>query len=167
MSDDKELTPEELKTKLEETQAQLKRVNAESAERRKKLEAHEAEKAKLEAEKLSEAEKLQAQITAIKTEQETTKKQLHAERVRNAIIAEATKLGFASPEDAIALTDLSEVTVIDGKVTGFEKSLKALAEGGRLPMADQRQSDKLGTPLRASSKSVASKSEPPEYEHRL
>ena len=146
MSEDKELTPEELKAKLEETQAQLKRVNAESAERRKKLEGFEAEKEALKQKGLSETEKLQAEIKAGREETKALKENLQAQRVRAAIWSETVNLGFANPDDAIALLDLSEVTETDGKVTGFEKSLKALAESGRLPMADQKKGDGLGTP---------------------
>lgn len=147
MTELKDMTPEELIAEVEGARAQLSKVNAESAGRRKQLEAFEAEKKKLEDEKLSEAEKLQAQITAVKAEHETLAKQLKAERVRTALLSEATKLGFASPEDAIALADLSAIEIsADGKVTGFEKSLKALAESGRLAMKDAKRSDGLGTP---------------------
>ena len=146
MSDDKELTPEELQAELDKVRDALKRANAESADRRKKLGDIEAWKAAQDKATLSETEKLQSEIKAGKDAHEALASELKAERVRIAIVTEATKLGFVSPEDAMALIDLSAVEMTDGKVTGFEKSLKALAESGRLAMADQKRGDSLGTP---------------------
>ena len=141
-----EPTLEELKAELEKAQDQIKKVNAESAGRRKELEKIAAEKAEQDKAALSDAEKLQAEIKAVKDQHETLTAELNAERVRTAIIAEAMKLGFASPDDAMSLLDLSEVTVTDGKVSGFEKSLKALAESGRLAMKDDKRGGGVGTP---------------------
>ena len=147
MTDDKELTPEELTTELEKVQAQLKKVNAESAERRVKLSALEKEKESWETKSLSETEKLQAEIKRTQEAHKALQDKLEAERVRTAVITTAIELGFASPEDAFSLTDLSAIEISDdGKVSGFEKSLKALAESGRLAMKDQKRSDGLGTP---------------------
>ena len=145
MTDEKK-TPEELQKELDAVQVRLKEVNAESAGRRKELEKIEAEKAERDKAALSDSEKLLAQVKAVETQHAVLKAELKAERVRTAIIAEAMKLGFASPEDAMSLTDLADVEVTDGKVSGFEKSLKALAESGRLAMSDQQRSDNLGTP---------------------
>lgn len=145
MSDEKK-TPEELQKELDAVRDALKKANAESKDRRLQLEKHDAEKEDLKQKGLSESEKLLAQVKANKAETDGLKADLKAERVRTAIIAEAMKLGFASPDDAMSLLDLSEVTVTDGKVAGFEKSLKALADSGRLAMSDQKRSDGLGTP---------------------
>ena len=143
---DKELTPEELKAELGEVREALKRVNAESAGRRKELEKIAAAEEERKKELLSETEKFQVEIKAVSEAHKALKAELSAERVRTAIIAEAMKLGFASPEDAMSLTNLAEITVTDGKVSGFEKSLKALADSGRLAMKDDKRSDGLGTP---------------------
>ena len=145
---DPTITPKELQAELERVRVALKKVNAESAGRRKELDALEKEKADKDKAALSETEKLQAEVKAARDEHKELEDQLRVERVRTAVIKNATELGFANPEDALALTDLSEVDTTDGKVTGFEKSLKALAESGRLTMKteDQRQSDGLGTP---------------------
>ena len=153
MSDDKELTPEELKAELEGARAQLKKVNAESAERRKLLEQYEAEKAKLEQQGLSEAEKLKAELAAIKAEHDAIQAALREQQIKSAVMAEAAKLGFANPDDAVRLVDLASVEIDDnGKVSGFEKSLKALVESNRLPMKDQKRSDGLGTPPQGTRK---------------
>ena len=140
------MSEEELKKELEIVREALKVANNESTSRRKQLEKIAAEEEEKKKATLSETEKLQAEIKTGKDAHETLKGELQAERVRTAILAEATTLGFASPEDAMALIDLSAVETTDGKVTGFEKSLKALAESGRLAMADQKRSDGLGTP---------------------
>lgn len=146
MSDDKELTPEELKAELEKAKAQLKRVNAESAERRHELERLAKEKEEKDKATLSDTEKLQAEITEMKTKSDEFQAELKAERIRVAIITEAMALGFENPAHAFALVDKSEVVITDGTVSGFEKSLKALAESGSLAMKDQKRSDGLGTP---------------------
>lgn len=161
MSEDKELTPEELKAQLAEKDAQIQRVNAESAERRKELDALKKEKA----DNLSDIEKLQAESKAGKDAHESLASELQAERIRTAILTKASELGFASPEDAMALLNLADVEVKDGQVTGFEKSLKALAESGRLAMADQKRSDGLGTPLGKGK--PADKTEKPSVNFRL
>jgi len=145
MSDDKK-TPEELQKELDAVQARLKEVNAESKDRRLQLEKHEAEKKALEDKNLSDSEKLLAQVKAVETQHESLKAELKAERVRTAILTKATELGFASPEDALSLTNLADIEVKDGKVSGFDKSLVALAESGRLAMKDAQRSDGLGTP---------------------
>jgi hypothetical protein len=143
----KDMTPEELIAEVEGAREQLKKVNAESAGRRKELERIAAEEEEREKATLSETEKFQVEIKAISDAHRVLKAELDAERVRNAITTMAIELGFASPEDARALTDLSAIEVSkDGKVTGFEKSLKALAESGRLAMKDAKRSDGLGTP---------------------
>ncbi len=146
MSDEKELTPEELKAELEKVQDALKRANAESADRRKQLEKIATEKAEKDKATLSDTEKLQSEIKAIKADHNDLTVQLKAERIRIAIITEATAAGFANPEHAFALIDKSEVKITDGTVSGFEKSLKALVESGALAMKDQRRGDSLGTP---------------------
>ena len=142
----KKPTLEELSAALEAAKRTIKEVNAESAERRVKLKKLEEEKAEKDKAALSDAEKLQAEIKAVKDQHETLTAELQAERVRTAILAKATELGFASPEDALSLTNLADVEVKDGKVSGFEKSLKALAESKRLAMKDDKRSDGLGTP---------------------
>lgn len=146
MSDDKKLTPEELQKELDDVRDALKKANAESAGRRKELEKIATEKAEKDKAALSEAEKFQVEIKAVSEAHKALKAELNAERVRTAIITKATELGFASPEDAMSLIDLSKVEVKDGKVSGFDKSLKALAESNRLAMKDDKRSDRLGTP---------------------
>ena len=148
MDDDKkERTLEELQAEIERVQDALKKANAESAGRRKELETIAAEKAEKDKAALSETEKLLASIKAGKEAHEALTSELKAERIRTAIITEATALGFANPEHAFALVVKDEVKIVDGTVTGFEKSLKALAESGSLTMKDQKRGDSLGTPL--------------------
>jgi len=141
-----EKTPEEV-AELERANAELKRENA---ERRTALDAFEKaqakEKADLEQKNLSEAEKSEARVAAVEAKLEASETREKEQSIRIAIITKATELGFASPEDALSLTNLADVEVKDGKVTGFEQSLKALAESNRLAMKDDKRSDGLGTP---------------------
>ena len=159
-----QMTPEELVAELEGARGQLKKVNAESADRRKQLETFEKDKADRDAASLSETEKLQAEVKAARDEHKELEDQLRVERVRTAVIKNAIELGFANPEDALSLIDLSEVETTDGRVTGFEKSLKALAESGRLPMAKEETRPGYGTPPgrgKPTKTSVADKDLPP------
>jgi len=139
-------TPEELQKELDEVRDALKKANAESAGRRKELEKHDAEKEALKQKGLSDSEKLLAQVKAVEEQHAALATELKAERVRNSILAKATELGFASPEDALLLINLAQIEVVEGKVSGFEKSLAALAESNRLAMKDDKRSDGLGTP---------------------
>ena len=146
MSEDKELTPEELKAELERVREALKAANAESAGRRKELERIAKEQEEADKAKLSETEKLQKELEEFRTKNEAFQAELRRERIHIAIVTEATALGFANPEHAYTLIDKSEIEVKDGTVSGFEKQLKALAESGSLAMKDQKKSDHLGTP---------------------
>lgn len=142
-----DMSPEELITEVEGARTRLSQVNAESAGRRKQIEAFEKEKADKEKAALSDTEKFQAEIKQVREQHETLQKELKAERVRTALFSRATELNFANIDDAIALTDMSAVEVAaDGKVTGFEKSMEALAKDGRLPMKDEAPVESLGTP---------------------
>ena len=147
MTEDKELTPEELQAELDTVRDALKKANAESAGRRKELEKIAAEEEERKQTTLSGTNELLAEITAIKAKNDAFQAELKAERIRIAIITEATALGFANPEHAFALVVKDEVKIVDGTVTGYEKSLKALVESGALAMKDQKRSDSLGTPL--------------------
>ncbi len=144
-----DMTVEELVAENDAKASLLKKVNAESDDRRRKLEALEQEKEAVKNAALSDSEKLQAKVTAIEADHKALQDELHEARIHTAILEEAAKLGFANPEDVFgSFIDLSEVDTTDGKVTGFEKSLKVLAESGRLTMKteDQRRYDGLGTP---------------------
>ena len=140
------MSEEELKKELDAVRDALKKANDESAGRRKELEKIAADEAEKDKAALSDAEKLQAEIKAVKGQHDALAAELNAERIRTAILTKATELGFASPEDALLLINLADVEVKDGKVSGFEKSLTALAESNRLAMKDDKRSDNLGTP---------------------
>ena len=156
MAELKDMTPEELIKEVEGAREQIKKVNSESAGRRKKLEALETEKKNLEKETLSESEKLQVEMEALKKDHKDLQSNLDAERIRTAVLTKAAELNFATPEDAYSLIDLTAVEITDGKVSGFEESLKALAKSARLTMTtegdDNKQSGGLGTPLRSKGK---------------
>lgn len=106
--------------------------------------------------KKSELEKLQGAVTKAGEKQAQAEVKaaeleelLQGERMRNAIVAKASELGFEVPGDAYALIDLAEVKVgEDGKVSGFEKALEELAKSGRLKMRAGTPGAGLGTPGR-------------------
>ncbi len=52
--------------------------------------------------------------------------QVEKATIRHAVEMAAIEMQFIDPSDAYALSDLSEVTVEDGKVTGVDEALKAL-----------------------------------------
>lgn len=142
---DSQQTLEELQAELERTKAALKKANGESADRRKRLEEYESRDQ-------SEAET----IKKITEERDGAIAALRTERIKNAVFGKASELGFEHPGDAFALVDLASVEVAeDGKVSGFEKSLEALAKSGRLKM--KKSGDNLGnktTPTRSGTPST-------------
>ena len=116
-------------TELSGAQTALHNANKEAADRRKKLEAYEkAEAEKNEAEK-SELEKAQARAAELEKKLADQTEQSKKDKIRHAVEITAKDLGYADPEDAIALADLSGVVVDDaGKVSGVEQALKTLLE---------------------------------------
>lgn len=118
---------EQLQAELEQTRKALKAANAESAQRRKTLEELEATKAKQAEAELTEVQKAQKRAE----EAEQRMKQLEASQresaIRHAVEMAAAKMNFHDVQDAYRLADLVGVDVNDGKVTGVEDALKALA----------------------------------------
>jgi myosin heavy subunit len=82
----------------------------------------------------SEMEKLQEKLGKLESERDQALQRAQETMIRSAFDREATKLGFAHPEDVYALADKSQVEISDeGQVKGVEKAVKALE--GRLPMS--------------------------------
>lgn len=123
------LTAEQILAELEQTRLALKKANAEAASNRlkaKKLEDQEAARAAAEMSELEKAQKAKADAEA---RLEHYQQQAQADKIRYAVEMAATRLKFHYPEDAHLLADLSAVTVgDDGKVSGAEEALKALAK---------------------------------------
>lgn len=105
---------DEIKTKASEYEAKLEEQRL--AELSEKERAEELAK-KFEAEK----SELQAQLDAIKTQAEQ-------EKIRNEFTKVASGAGITYLDDALALSDLSAVTIEDGKVIGVDDVVKALVE---------------------------------------
>ncbi|MCK5307169.1 MAG: hypothetical protein KAJ73_01025 [Zetaproteobacteria bacterium] len=158
-TDSGQQTEDQIKAENERLTRALDIAKSEARESRKQKEALEAEKAEKDTAALSETEKSEARFAAVEAKLEASETREKEQRIRIAIITEATALGFANPEHAFILIDKAEVEVTsDGSVTGFEKSLKALAESGSLAMADDKRSDGLGTP-QGKGKPASGKSE--------
>ena len=118
----------ELAAELERVKAALKTANSESASRRKRLEELEAAEADRAAAQLSEVEKAK-KLAADAEAKAQAAERLRTAMVRNAVVVAASKLNFYDPEDAFRLADLGDAQVgEDGKVTGVEDALKALAK---------------------------------------
>jgi hypothetical protein len=94
----------------------------------KDLKAAADELAKIKESQLSETEKLTkrlAELEAAKAQAETDR---DSTRYESAIIAEAAKLNFNDPNDAVVMVDRSLLKLVDGKVQGADVAVKALAE---------------------------------------
>lgn len=105
---------DEIKTKASEYEAKL--------EEQRLAELSEKERAEELAKKFEEEKKaLEAQLDAIKSQAEQ-------EKIRNEFTKVASSAGITYLDDALALSDLSAVTIEDGKVTGVEDVVKALVE---------------------------------------
>lgn len=143
-----EMTKDEVVSEWEGAKAQIRKLNEENADRRKQSKAVQKENDDLKKESLSDSEKTQAELAKLTQSFENSQNQLKTERVRSAVLEEATKLGFTNPADAFSLIDQSKIEIADdGKVSGFEESLKVLAESGRLVMtADEGKGQRFGTP---------------------
>ena len=144
-----------LQDKYDQQSAQLKSTNAESAERRVRLkELEEAEEAR-KLEQMGDLEKAQALATKWETAHNEavagweTKYSALESKLQNLVIAgaverAANELGFAHPQDAVALIDLSSLTIDEsGVVSGYKESLEELAKSKRLVMREQET--QLGT----------------------
>jgi len=111
---------------MERLKAALKKANREAADRRKKLDAFEAAEAVRDAAALTELETAQKAATDAQAERDAMIAQVEKATIRHAVEMAAIELQFIDPSDAYALSDLSDVTVEDGKVAGVDDALKAL-----------------------------------------
>lgn len=75
---------------------------------------------------LPEAERTKRRLDELETSNRTLTQQLQTERVQSAVIAAATRLGFADPADAYSLLPADAIEVEDGKPKGVDKALKEL-----------------------------------------
>lgn len=105
---------DEIKTKASEYEAKL--------EEQRLAELSEKERAEELAKKFEEEKKaLEAQLDAIKAQAEQ-------EKIRNEFTKVASSAGITYLDDALALSDLSAVSIEDGKVVGVDDVVKALVE---------------------------------------
>jgi hypothetical protein len=133
----------DLKSALEKEREAAKDAKK-TAKRLAELEAKEKERA--DAEK-SEMDKLTEAKATAEAERESARKELKAERIKNAIIAEASKLSFADPADAYTLIDLAVIEIDDqGKISGAAEAIKKLAEAKPYLLGKAKQGDGVGTP---------------------
>lgn len=108
-------------------------VEARLARERKKFADYDDLKSKagkldeIEAANLSELEKERKRATAAEEKASAIAKERDAERIRSAIVREASKQGAKSPDAVLRAVDKTELTVgDDGQVSGAEEAVKAL-----------------------------------------
>ncbi len=119
----------DVQTEMEQLRAALKKANSEAAERRHKLQEYEEAERKRQEAELSEMEKLRKRLDESAAEREHLSTALNETRIRHAIEMTAAQMRFHDPADAYALSDLSGVEIDeDGKVSGVDDALKALAK---------------------------------------
>lgn len=144
--------PDEIKQLYSDTVGGLKsaldserKSNKEAAKALKRLEELEAEEQKRKEAEMSEIEKAQKLAEDAQKARDAALLQLTTEREKNAIISEATRMGFADPEDAYNLLDRSQIeTGEDGKVSGVDETLKKLSEAK--PYLLSKNTNGIGTP---------------------
>ena len=107
---------------------------------------------------MTELEQTQARVQKLEQEAEDAKStamaretEINEKPIRAEVRVVATRLGFANPDDAFALADLTDVAVEDGgSVKGVEKALKVLEKAK--PYLLNGKDSGVGTPSRGSRK---------------
>lgn len=90
------------------------------------------------------AKKYEADTQSLTAQLEALRKQAQDEKIRNAFITVASSAGIAYIDDAIALADLSAVSIgEDGKVEGVDDVVKALVENKPFLVA-KKQTQPIG-----------------------
>lgn len=129
MLGDGAVSSEQVAAELESLRKALKAANAESMTRRKRLEELEAAEEARKAAELSEIDKAQRAQAAAEARAQAAEERMRTATIRNAVVLAASKASFYDPEDAFRLADLGSVEIgEDGRVSGVEEALKALAK---------------------------------------
>ncbi len=145
-----------------------RKANKEKEKQLKKLAEFEAAEEKRKQEQMTETEKLQSELATAKAEKEQAALELTTERIKNAVLYEASqpvfgnKQKFAHPELAYDLLKTLPEIGDDGKVTGAKEALGELAK--TYPELLEAVSGNGGTPRGAPQKT---KVEPDKPKFRL
>jgi len=125
---DEAAAQEEPQLDPEQLLAELRRARKEAAKYRTRLrELEQAEKERKRAE-MSELERLQEDLTEAQARLAELELELTQTKLRQAVVSEAARLGFADPDDAWQLLDVAAIEVDDdGKPTNVGKLLRKLA----------------------------------------
>ena len=156
-----EKQPEEIRALYQDHISGLKsaleterRANKEKEKQLKRLAELESTEEEREQTRLSETERLKTEAAQAKAEREAALGELSAERVRNAVLHEASqpvygnKQKFAHPELAYDLLKTRPTMDADGKVSGARAALEELAKA--YPELLERMSTIGGTPRGAA-----------------
>jgi hypothetical protein len=128
--------PEEERTKIEEYTAGLKtalikerKLNPEGKKAVEELQKLKADEEKRKQAEMTDLQKAEAAKKAADEKNLKLEEDLKTERIKNAVLAEASKQGFEDPQDAYAMIDRAELEIsADGKVDGVEEAIKALVK---------------------------------------
>ena len=114
---------------LKSTLDKLRAGEKEAAGKLKRLADLEAAETKCKQERMSEAERVAAEKQTLEAELAKLRTTAKEQSIRHAVELTASRMRFRNIEDARALADLSTVEIAeDGKVSGVEDALKALAK---------------------------------------
>ena len=142
-----------------------RKTNKDNADKLKKLTDLEAAEQKRKDADLTEAQKQTAKVAQLEKELADRDEKLATTTIRHAVELEAAKQNFQSPEDAYLMADLSDVKIdADGKVTGVEEALKAVAKAKPYLLKAAGTGTGLGTPRREPQ--AGKDKQPPETNRR-
>ena len=125
---DEAVAQEEPQLDPEQLKAELRRARKEAAKYRTRLrELEQAEKERRRAE-MSELERLKEDLTEAQARLAELELELTQTKLRQAVVSEAARLGFADPDDAWQLLDVAAIEVDDdGRPANVSKLLRKLA----------------------------------------
>ena len=123
------LSVEDLQRQLDEQTRHAKNKEEEAARVQKKLEKFQADEDKRKKDEMTETERLKVEKVEAETKLQQAEAKAKRTLVRSAIMAEANKLKFKDPEDAIKHLDLSTFDVDEtDNVKGVKEAVDALAK---------------------------------------
>jgi hypothetical protein len=97
---------------------------------------------------LTETERLKQQLAEAQAQAEQAQAEARQTLIRTAVEMAAARAGIQNPADALALADLSHISIDDaGQVQGVEAAIKALAKDRAYLL--KTQSPGIGTPTGA------------------
>lgn len=108
---------------------EIKKLRSENAKWRTSLRKLEAEREEKQRAEMTELERLKADLEAEREARTLAEQERRRTLVRSQVVASASRLDFADPQDAYRMLDLDGLDVgEDGTIAGLDTALKKLAE---------------------------------------